>query len=106
MLPGVVGGISLLLALFAFQMLPVNYTGFALIILGMAFFVAEIFVPTSGALGVGGVVAFVIGAVILVDTDVAGYGIPLPLIIALAVISVLFVFIIVRMGCRPAAARW
>ena len=99
-LPGVVGGISLLLALFAFQMLPVNYSGFALIILGMAFFVAELFVPASGALGVGGVIAFVIGAVILVDTDIAGYGVPLPLIIALAVISVLFVFIIVRMGVQ------
>ena len=105
-LPGVVGGISLLLALFAFQMLPVNYTGLALIILGMAFFVAEIFVPASGALGVGGVVAFVIGAVILVDTDIAGYGIPLPLIIALAIISVLFVFVIVRMGVQARAGRW
>jgi len=97
-LPGVVGGISLLLALFAFQMLPVNYTGLALIVLGMAFLVAEVFVPASGALGVGGVVAFVIGAVILVDTDVPGYGIPTPLIIALAGSSALFVFLVVRMG--------
>jgi len=99
-LPGVVGGISLLLALFAFQMLPISYTGLALIVLGMAFLVAEVFVPMSGALGVGGVLAFVIGAVILVDTDVPGYGIPAPLIMTLAVISVLFVFIVVRMGVR------
>ena len=78
-LPGVVGGICLLLALFAFQMLPISYTGLGLIALGVAFLVAEAFVPTSGALGIGGILAFVIGAVILIDTDVPGYGIPLPL---------------------------
>lgn len=99
-LPGVVGGISLLLALFAFQMIPVSYTGLGLIVLGMAFLVAEVFVPSSGALGVGGVLAFVIGAVVLVDTDVPGYGIPTPLIVVLAVISTLFVFLIVRMGVQ------
>ena len=99
-LPGVVGGISLLLALFAFQMLPISYIGLGLIVLGIAFLVAEVFVPTSGALAVGGVLAFVIGAIILVDTDVAGYGIPTPLIMTLAAISALFVFIIVRMGVQ------
>jgi membrane-bound serine protease (ClpP class) len=99
-LPGVVGGISLLLALFAFQMLPISYAGLALIVLGIGFLVAEVFVPMSGALGVGGVVAFVIGAAILVDTDVPGYGIPVALIVVLAVISALFVFLIVRMGVQ------
>jgi membrane-bound serine protease (ClpP class) len=107
-LPGVVGGICLLLALFAFQMLPISYTGLALIVLGIAFLVAEAFVPMSGALAIGGVLAFVIGAVILVDTDVPGYGVPTPLIALLAVISALFVFLIVRMGLqareRPAAS--
>ncbi|HET9025524.1 MAG TPA: NfeD family protein, partial [Burkholderiaceae bacterium] len=53
-----------------------------------------------GALGVGGVIAFVAGAVILVDTEVPGYGIPLPLIVTLAVLSGLFVFMIVRMGVQ------
>jgi membrane-bound serine protease (ClpP class) len=100
MLPGVVGGISLLLALFAFQMLPINYTGLGLIVLGMAFLVAEVFVPASGALGVGGVIAFAIGTVILVDTDVPGYGIPWPLIVALTVISALLVFVVVRLGAQ------
>jgi membrane-bound serine protease (ClpP class) len=99
-LPGVVGGISLLLALFAFQMLPINYTGLALIVLGMAFLVAEVFLPTSGALGVGGVLAFVIGAVILVDTDAPGYGIPVPLVVALAGLCALFVFVVVRLGVK------
>ena len=87
-LPGVVGGICLLLALFAFQMLPISYTGLGLIVLGMAFLVAEVFVPTSGALGVGGVLAFAIGAIILVDTDAMGFGIPMPLIATLVGISV------------------
>jgi membrane-bound serine protease (ClpP class) len=98
--PGVVGGICLLLALFAFQMLPINFAGLGLIALGMAFLVAEVFLPTSGVLGVGGVIAFVIGAIILVDTDIPGYGIPMPLILTLAVVSGLFVFMIVRMGVQ------
>jgi membrane-bound serine protease (ClpP class) len=99
-LPGVIGGISLLLALFAFQMLPINFAGLGLIALGIAFLVAEVFLPSSGVLGVGGILAFLIGAVILVDTDVPGYGIPMPLILTLAVISSLFVFMIVRLGLR------
>lgn len=104
-LPGVVGGICLLLGLFGMQMLPISYAGLALIALGMAFLVAELFVPSFGALGFGGIVAFVIGAVILVDTDVPGYGIPLALIIALAIISALFVFVVVRMALQARRRR-
>jgi len=99
-LPGVVGGISLLLALFAFQMLPVSYTGLGLIVLGMAFLVAEVYLPTSGALGVGGVLAFVIGAVILIEPDATGFGIPIPLIATLALLGAGFVFVIVRMAVQ------
>lgn len=98
--PGVVGGISLLLALFALQMLPVNYAGLALILLGMGFLVAEAFVPSFGALGLGGVVAFVFGALLLIDTDSPGYGIPLPLIGALALLSVGFVLLVGAMAAR------
>ena len=65
------------MALFAFQMLPVNYAGLALILLGVGFLVAEVFVPSFGALGVGGIVAFAIGSVMLIDTDVPGFGVPL-----------------------------
>lgn len=65
--PGVIGAISLILALFAFQVLSVNYAGLALIILGLAFIVAEAFMPSFGILGVGGIVAFVTGSVILMD---------------------------------------
>nr|WP_297400975.1 nodulation protein NfeD [uncultured Marinobacter sp.] len=65
--PGVVGAICLVLALFAFQVLSVNYAGLALIILGLAFIVAEAFMPSFGILGLGGIVAFVTGSVILMD---------------------------------------
>ena len=75
-LPGVVGAICLLVALYAFQMLPINYAGLALIAAGIAFMVAELFVTSYGALGVGGAVAFLIGSVMLIDTDVPGYEIP------------------------------
>jgi membrane-bound serine protease (ClpP class) len=96
--PGVIGGISLLLALFALQMLPVNYAGLALILLGLAFFVAEAFVPSFGALGLGGVVAFAFGAVMLIDSDSPGYGIPLPLIGLLALVSAGFIVVVAGMA--------
>jgi membrane-bound serine protease (ClpP class) len=65
--PGVIGAISLILALFAFQVLSVNYAGLALILLGLALIVAEAFAPSFGILGIGGIIAFVIGSVILMD---------------------------------------
>ena len=92
-LPGVVGGICLLLALYAFQLLPVNYAGLGLILLGLAFIVAEAFLPSFGSLGIGGVVALVIGSVILFDPDVAaGYRLPLPFIVTLSAASASVVF--------------
>jgi membrane-bound serine protease (ClpP class) len=84
-LPGVLGAICLLLALYAAQVLPVNYAGVALILLGVAFMVAEVFMPSFGALGIGGVIAFVIGAIILVQTDVPGFEVSWPLMIAAGV---------------------
>ena len=68
-LPGVVGGICLLLALYTFQILPINYAGLALIVLGIVFMVAEAFAPSFGALGVGGIVSFVVGSIILMDEE-------------------------------------
>jgi len=99
-LPGVVGAISLLLALFAFQMLPVNYAGLGLIILGLAFMTAEVFIPSFGVLGIGGVVAFVIGSVMLIDTDVLGYGIPWSVIVPVALTCVLFIFFVGGMALK------
>ncbi len=72
-LPGVIGGICLLLGLYATHVLPVNYAGLALILLGIVFMVAEAFVASFGALGIGGVIAFVAGSIMLMDTDVEGF---------------------------------
>ena len=82
--PGVVGAISLLLALFAFQVLPVNYAGLALIVLGVILMVGEFLVPSFGALGMGGIASFVFGSVILIDSDVPGFGVSVPLIVSIA----------------------
>jgi len=93
--PGVVGAICVLLALYAFQMLPVNYAGLALILLGIAFMVAEAFVPAFGSLGIGGLIAFVIGSVILFDTDIPGFGIPYALIGGFAAASAAFLMLVI-----------
>jgi len=94
-LPGVVGAVSLLLALYAFQLLPINYAGMALVLLGLALMVAEAFVPSFGALGIGGIASFVIGSLVLVDSDLPGFAISLPLIVTFAVISTaLLVFVV------------
>ena len=73
--PGVTGAICLLLALYAFQTLPVNYAGLALIGLGLALMIAEMLAPSFGALGIGGIIAFVVGSIMLMDTDAPGFGI-------------------------------
>jgi len=102
--PGVIGAVSLLLGLYALHLLPVNYAGLALMAVGIGFMVAEVFVPAFGSLGLGGVAAFVIGAMMLVDTDVPGFGIPLSLIALLALVTVTFVIVVVRMAVRARRA--
>ena len=98
--PGVIGAICLLLAMFAFQMLPVNYTGLALIVLGVGFMIAEVFFPSFGSLGIGGVIAFVVGAIFLMDTEIPGYGIPLPLIAGIAVATAAFLILVGGMAAK------
>ncbi|HDV4217425.1 TPA: nodulation protein NfeD [Pseudomonas aeruginosa] len=99
-LPGVLGGICLLLGLYALQMLPVNYAGLALIALGLAFMVGEAFVASFGVLGIGGIVSFVVGALILIDTEVPGYGIPPGLVVALALLSAALIVGLLGMALR------
>ena len=89
--PGVVGVICLLLAAYALQVLPVNYAGLALIMVGLALMVAEAFAPSFGALGLGGIVAFVFGAIMMFDSGVPGFGISLTFVISLAILAALFI---------------
>lgn len=104
-LPGVAGAICLILALYAFQTLPVNYAGLALILLGVGFMVAEAFVPSFGALGIGGVIAFVTGSILLMDTDSPLYRISRPLIFGVAIVSagliIALMTLILRARRRP-----
>ncbi len=102
-LPGVVGGICLLLGLFALQMLPVNYAGLALILLGVGCLVAEAYLPSFGTLGIGGIAAFAFGAVLLIDSDVPGFGIPLSLIALLSLVSAAFILGVVGMAAKARA---
>lgn len=85
LLPGTIGVISLLLAMFAFQLLPINYAGLALVVVGLALMVGEALLPSFGVLGVGGLVAFVLGSVMLMDAEYLA--ISLPLIGGVALVS-------------------
>lgn len=98
--PGVIGGVCLLLAMWGLQMLPINYAGLALILLGIAFFIAEAFIPSYGVLGAGGVAAFAFGALLLLDTEIPGFGIPRALIASLTLVSAAFVIGIVSMAAK------
>jgi membrane-bound serine protease (ClpP class) len=101
-LPGVVGAICVLLAMYAFHLLPVNYAGLLLILLGIAFMVAEAFLPAFGSLGIGGLIALVLGSIILIDADSvpAGFDIPYPLIGGVAAASAAFVFFVIGVAVR------
>ena len=83
--PSVIGIVCLLLGAYGLQMLPVNYAGLALIFIGIGMMIAEVFTPTMGALGIAGVVAFVMGSVMLLDTESPEFGLPVSVIAAFAV---------------------
>jgi membrane-bound serine protease (ClpP class) len=100
MLPGVIGTISLVLALYAFQVLPVNYAGLALIGLGIAMMVGEMLMPSFGALGIGGVVAFVVGSIMLIDIEAPGYGISWHLIGGVALAAAALLLLLMTMFAR------
>ncbi|MDZ7851097.1 MAG: nodulation protein NfeD [Halomonas sp.] len=105
LIPGTIGIISLLLALFAFQVLPVNYAGLALIVVGLGLIVGEALMPSFGILGIGGIVAFVIGSVMLMDAD--NLNISLPMIGGVALLAAgLMLWVVTRfIGLRRRAPR-
>jgi len=99
-LPGVAGAIALVIAMYALHLLPVNYAGLALILIGIGFIVAEVFLPAYGSLGVGGGIAFVMGSVMLIDTDVPGFGIPIALVFGIAAASAAFLVGTARLALK------
>ncbi|HET8551087.1 MAG TPA: nodulation protein NfeD [Gammaproteobacteria bacterium] len=98
--PGVVGAICLLIGLFAFQILPVNYAGLALIVLGVGLMAAEAFVTSFGSLGVGGVAAFVIGSVLLMNTHAPGFTIRLSVIVGVAAAVSICLLLLITFAVR------
>ncbi|MEL6878745.1 MAG: nodulation protein NfeD [Pseudomonadota bacterium] len=100
LVPGTVGAISLLIGMYALAVLPVDYVGVALIVLGIGLMVAEAFAPSFGALGIGGVAAFVFGAAMLFDTDVPAFQVDWSVIAAIGVFSAGFVILVVRLGLK------
>ena len=105
-LPGVLGGVCLLLALAALSVLPVDYAGLALIILGVAFMVAEAFTPGIGALGIGGLIAFVAGSIFLYNPRGADIEIAVswPAIVVASAVSALFMFGVLGFAMRARKA--
>ncbi len=98
--PAVTGVICLLLGAYGLQMLPINYAGLALILVGLGLLIAEAVTPTYGVLGVGGLVAFVTGSIMLMDTDVPGYQLPLPIIGGFAIAAGAVAFLVVGSAIR------
>ena len=98
--PGTIGAISLLLGLYALSALPVNYAGIALIVLGLVLMIAEAFTPSVGVLGIGGAVSFMLGATILIDTDLPGFGVSWPLAAGIAAVGLGFSLLVVRLALR------
>jgi membrane-bound serine protease (ClpP class) len=99
-LPGVVGALALLLALYGLELLAVNFAGLALIALGIGLIITEFFMPTYGSLGVGGLAAFVIGSIILFANNQAGLQVALPLIAGVAIAGGIVILAIVSLAAR------
>jgi membrane-bound serine protease (ClpP class) len=94
--PGVIGVIPGVISLYALNMLPFNYAGLLLILLGIAFMVAEVLITGFGILGIGGVAAFAFGSLLLFDADTLGSGVSIPLIIAFSLVSLVFFIFVIR----------
>jgi len=98
--PGVMGAVALCVALYALHMMPVNYAGLALIFLGIIFIIAETFVPSFGALGLGGTVAFILGSIFLVKPGHVSHQISWALIAAMTVFNLIFFLVGLHLTLR------
>ncbi len=98
--PGVLGGISLVLGLYALNQLPLNYAGLALVVLGLGFMFAEALTPSFGILGFGGLAAFVTGAAMLIDTDIPAYQLSWPVIATMAALSAAILIFLIGFTMR------
>lgn len=100
MVPGVVGVICLILAGYSLQLLPVDYAGLILLLVGIAMMVGEAMMPSFGIMGIGGIVAFSIGGLMLFDTDVEAFQVGLPAIGATAIVSALMIFVTISIALK------
>jgi len=103
--PGVVGVISGVMALYALNMIPFNYAGLLLMLLGIAFMISEVFIAGFGILGIGGVISFALGSLLLFDADTLGSGVSIPLIIAFTISSLAFFIFIMRLFISSRSAK-
>lgn len=99
-LPGVAGVIALLLVMYAFQLLPINYAGLLLILLGIIFMLFEIYVSSFGVIGIGGIIAFIIGSIMLFDMHDPNYHLDWPLILVMSLVTIAFFFAILTLALR------
>ena len=104
-LPGILGGICLLIAMYALQVLPISYIGLALMLLGLGLMIAEALNPSFGVLGLGGIIAFVVGSVMLMDTHVPAFQIALPIILGITAMSAALLILLLGMVWRARHAR-
>jgi len=99
-LPGVTGLIALVLMLYAFQLMPVNYTGLMLIIIGISFMLFEVFVSSFGVIGIGGVIAFMLGSIMLFDERSPTYHLAWQLILVMSIVSATFFFMVLGLAIK------
>ena len=102
---GILGTVSLLLALYALNLLPVNYSGFGLLLLGLSLMTAEAFVPSFGILGLGGAVAFALGSLMLFDTGVPGFALSVSVVTGATIASALLLAIGLAAAVRSRRGR-
>lgn len=99
-LPGVIGSISMIIALYGLQLLPVNYAGLALMVIGIGFIITEAFTSSFGVLGVGGTIAFIAGSILLIDTEHQSYQIARSAIWSMAAANILALFTLLGMAIQ------